>query len=651
MGDDGLGGLQKVGQAVANTLADKPIKRLMAQYPELTKTGILAVEYDHNRQKFYLGTTLGLWVLDLNAEQVAKYSEYRQLDIGYVNAVHIDNNGDVWFGSGGLGLMLLSGNKEVLIRFNEPQAPSAGLLGDYVTTLLRDGRNLWVGTRSNGLSRCQIQPLKCTTIEALSGQASHFNITSITKLRNGNIMYATRGGGAFEASHTGTQNVHFTVEQGLSSNIVLAIEEDSDGSVWLATAKGLSRLSQSRQEVVNYPIDELVGASQFNAHASTQNNTHLFFGGLQGVVRINKHTQMPTYNEHPLILGAKITEQQRTRVTNTNNALSVGPRSIVELDFALLDYALGTKEYEYRLNTHEPWQAIGTTHQFLLHHLSAGQYQIQVRSRDFAGRWQHSKPLFITVTPHWWQTTWFALAVFGSVFAVMWWWHTMRTQKLHQRNQGLLRLQELKQRTKEQERQHLSRELHDEIGQNLTACKLGLQMLNLQNDGTLIYKQVTGSVSLLDKIIMQTRDLTQSLRPPMLDELGLYAALSNYIADVKKRTAITISLNLEPDIESRISAHAELVFRVVQESVNNALKHAQATKIAVTISADNAVIILRVSDDGVGIDLKSIERCIRSGKHLGLLGMRERLHHVDGNLHIGAGQRNGCVITARIPFE
>lgn len=647
----GESSLVRINKGKLGEIPQEKFQRLQEHYPEIGKVGILAVDVDLERNKIYLGTTFGLWVIDLNTEQLLKLTSYRHTDIGYVNALHLDDNGDVWFGSGGQGLMLWSGNSQLLIGFNEHEVPNSGLLGDYVTTLLRDGRYLWVGTRSKGLSRCEIKPLKCQHIDALSNSESHFNVTAITKLSNGNIMFATRGGGVFEAAESGARVENFTQQHGLNSNIILAVEQDSDQSVWLATAKGLSRISRTREEIINYPIDELVGTPQFNAHASAQNDHVLLFGGLEGVIRINKHTSMPRDVERSLILHAKVKQQDHTLIARTDSPLSVGPKSIIELDFALLDYGVGTKDYEYRLNAQEPWQAIGATQQFLLHHLSSGHYQVQVRSRDYSGQWQYSEVLFITVNPHWWQTVWFALFMSVFIMSLLSYWHRSRTRRLHQRNQDLLRLQEIKHQAKEQERRHLSRELHDEIGQNLTACKLGLQMLNLQDDGTLMYRQVSGSVSLLDKIISQTRDLSQSLRPPMLDELGLYAALNKYFNDLQKRTSVEIRFYLQPDLEHRIAEQSELAFRVIQEGLNNALKHAQATHIDVTVSAVNEYLTLCISDNGVGIELHSVEQCIRSGKHLGLLGMRERLYQVKGDLQIGAGHNNGCTITARIPLK
>ncbi len=645
--------LVRMDQGSVQGISASRFQRLREQYPEITKVGILAVDFDTERNRLYLGTTVGLWAIDLNTEQLLKIARYRHTEIGYVNALHIDDKGDVWFGSGGLGLMLWSGKSQLLIGFNEHEMPNSGLSGDYVTTLQRDGRYLWVGTRSNGLSRCEIKPLKCEHLDSLSGSASHFNVTAIAKLSNGNIMFATRGGGVFELTNTSSStSLHkVTEEQGLNSNIILAVEEDSDGSVWLATAKGLSRLNPRRDDVVNYPIDELVGTPQFNAHASAQNEDALFFGGLEGVIRINKHTKMPADVEHSLLLNAKVKQEDKTLKFTTDSSLSVGPRSIIELDFALLDYGVGTKEYEYRLSAHEAWQAIGATQQFLLHHLSAGSYQIQVRSRDFTGRWQYSKPLLVKVNPHWWQTPWFVVILVCGALVTMWWWHKMRTQRLHQRNQDLLRLQALKQQAKEQERRHISRELHDEIGQNLTACKLGLQMLNLQQQSPDLCAQVAGSVSLLDKIISQTRDLTQSLRPPMLDELGLFAALDRYFIELQKRTNTRLCVYLQPDLESSINHHGELAFRVIQEAVNNALKHANASTIEVSATRVREHLVLTVADNGVGIELKDIEQCIRSGKHLGLLGMRERLYQVKGDLIINAGRHQGCKIKARIPLQ
>lgn len=627
-------------------------RHLLKRYPELGNIGVLATSYSAAHQRLYLGTVEGLWIADLRAGALTKYRRLNERNIGYVNALAVQPNGDVWFGSGGEGLMLLEHRNDLLIAFNAQPQSQHQLVGDYVTALELDQHHLWVGTRSNGLSRCTMRPVRCQHIDEMSTTTPHFNITAIRKLSSGAVAFTTRGGGLYEYNPATQAMLQVNEAVGLNSNITLSVEEDSDGSLWVSSSAGLSRINAERNGIYNYPINALVGLTHFNADSSAGDaQEHLYFGALEGVVQLTKGTDILQHHGKTLLLSGEVrNKEQMTSVAAGEGVNKVAPESVIKLEFALLDYLAGPKDYQYRLTQTQPWQSVGQGQQLLLHHLAAGYYQIQIRSRDHAGLWQYSAPLALRVDPYFWQTWWFQCLILVAGLSLIWWLHRRRTARLAQRNRDLVRLQQQKQHAREQERQHISRELHDEIGQSLTACKLSLQMQHSVTEDVNAKAKLAGTVALVEKIIHHTRDLTRSLRPPQLDDVGLFVALDNYLETLRDCSDVTLTSQWPSELTDAVQAHSELIFRVVQEAVNNALKHAQARSIHVSISYDTSAIEVEVRDDGCGIDSKERRARMSTGQHLGLLGMRERLYEVKGSLTVTSAAGKGCTVRARIPL-
>src|SRR5262249_38899646 len=178
----------------------------------------------------------------------------------------------------------------------------------------------------------------------------------------------------------------------------------------------------------------------------------------------------------------------------------------------------------------------------------------------------------------------------------------------------------------EQERKHISRELHDEVGRALTAINVNLAIL--QRDGAaeaaaLLSRKIADIGSLLVGAMDTVHRFARELRPAMLDELGLVPALRSYLKEYVHRTGLPLRFRGSIDGERLNAEQKTVLFRVVQESLTNVAKHAQASRIDVTLRAASNGIRMRVKDDGRGFPVDQ-KRSARAKKRLGLLGMRER---------------------------
>jgi signal transduction histidine kinase len=222
--------------------------------------------------------------------------------------------------------------------------------------------------------------------------------------------------------------------------------------------------------------------------------------------------------------------------------------------------------------------------------------------------------------------------------------------KLESAYEGIRSLATRLESAEEQERRRISHELHDELGQRLTAAKLNLQMLRQAEGAGPTAEGLGEAVGMIDGMIDQVRDISLSLRPPLLDEAGLVPALEHYLQTVAARSGTAIEFELLRELRSAPPEVSGVVFRVVQEAVNNALRHADANRIDVRLDPSPAAIVVEISDDGRGFDPEAARARARSGQHLGLLGMAERVRSAGGELDLQSEPGVGSTVRARVPL-
>ncbi len=198
----------------------------------------------------------------------------------------------------------------------------------------------------------------------------------------------------------------------------------------------------------------------------------------------------------------------------------------------------------------------------------------------------------------------------------------------------------------EAERRHLSRELHDQIGQALTALKINLQQARQDNQGD---PRLEESVGIVDHTLQQVRDIALDLRPSLLDDLGLVAALEWYVARHAQRTGLDGRFLADPEEINADPEIATACFRVAQEALTNIARHARAKRFSVELLQHAGGLQLVVRDDGVGFDPNRALRAASRGASLGLVGMRERVEHVGGRIVFESEPNGGVEVQVDFP--
>ncbi len=222
-------------------------------------------------------------------------------------------------------------------------------------------------------------------------------------------------------------------------------------------------------------------------------------------------------------------------------------------------------------------------------------------------------------------------------------------ESLTQYKDQLSRLNAYLQNATEQERISIAREIHDDLGQTLSALKMDLGWIGkrLSSDQGKIIEKIGEMKALIANTVQSVKRLCSDLRPGLLDDLGLAPALSWYTDQVNERSDFNIRLTIdlmEFDVNKDL---ATSIYRIVQESLTNVSRHAQAENVWISLVKDSESIVLKVQDDGTGIDMNTID-----GKQsFGIIGMRERVFAHDGKFEIIRRKERGTAIKAVFPLE
>jgi signal transduction histidine kinase len=225
--------------------------------------------------------------------------------------------------------------------------------------------------------------------------------------------------------------------------------------------------------------------------------------------------------------------------------------------------------------------------------------------------------------------------------------HARQRKEIEYTKNDLRRLSQRLVQLQEVERRSLSRELHDQVGQTMTA--LGIQLGNIENlrtkDERLFRQQLEDLKRLNADAMRNVRDLAMGLRPSMLDDIGLEAALQWQGREFSRHTGVPSKVQVMGSLDLLNDGQRTCIYRVVQEALTNCARHAKAHNVLVSVSTEDGNIDVIVRDDGIGFN------AAHAGGGLGLLGMRERVQALDGHLDISSRAQAGTTIRVQIPIS
>lgn len=219
-------------------------------------------------------------------------------------------------------------------------------------------------------------------------------------------------------------------------------------------------------------------------------------------------------------------------------------------------------------------------------------------------------------------------------------------EALRQSRQMLRHLVSYQERVREDERKRIAREIHDDLGQNLLALRIDVSMLHTRTGSAhpKLNERVGIALNHIDATMKAVRAAINNLRPTVLD-LGLNAAIEWQVQDFQRRSGIACELAMEDDFRLD-DDRATALFRILQESLNNVIRHAQASQVQIDLYRDGDKLIMTIADNGVGL----YPDCRRKANSFGLVGIQERINTLGGELEIDSGAERGTTLIVSLPL-
>lgn len=494
-----------------------------------------------------------------------------------------------------------------------------GLAGNYIRSIYEDNDGiLWIGTYESGLSR----------------------------LKDGKFT-------------------NYTTDKGLFSNGVFAILEDSRGNFWMSSNQGIYRTS--RQELNDFAEGRITkitptafGKSDgmLNAEcnggrqpsALKRSDGKLWFPTQDGVAIIDPEDVPFNPNPPPVVIesaflsGAKIDLKDKLEIQPSQGNLEI---RYTGLSFIKPEQS----RFRYKLEgLDENWIEAGTRREAYYPYLPPGKYTFHIIAANSDNVWnEDGARLEIIVHPAFYQTWWFSIFCVLAIAAIVFWLYRRRLAEAHRQKDAQQGFSRRLMDAHETERRRIAAELHDSLGQHLAMIK------NSAAFGVQTAKDLDDAKVHLDKISDQTvqaitevREISYNLRPYLLDRLGLTKAIQAMLKKIADNSELKINSEIET-IDGNFADEVEIsIYRIIQESINNILKHSGATKVDVLIKNDKRFVNIKITDNGKGFEV-NLQNQKQSG--FGLLGMRERVKMLGGIISIDAEIRKGTSILIRLESE
>jgi signal transduction histidine kinase len=396
-----------------------------------------------------------------------------------------------------------------------------------------------------------------------------------------------------------------------------------------------------------------VGASYYTAPAAATSDGKVWFMSQDGLSVVDPSRLTLNLLPPPVHVEQAIADGQIYDVSSpTGEQLRLQPLTRnLQIDYTALSLVAPEKmQFRYKLEGWDrEWQDVGTRRQAFYANLPPRSYRFQVIAANNSGVWNETgASLAFIVAPAYYQTAWFPVLVAAIALALVWGAHRVRLRIVEKHEREISALNERLMKAQEQERIRIAGELHDGVMQEMLAVTmmLGTAKRRIPDES----EARTTIDKIQEKMIRvgtDIRQLSHDLHPPALQEAGLPEAVRAYCEQFSESTHIPVACEADDRAHDLSRGAALALFRILQEALGNAAKHAHAKQITVRLSRSDDSVSLRVSDDGAGFDPSSLG----TSGGLGLIMMRERATQLNGKFEFESVPGRGTTITMTIPFR
>ncbi len=524
-------------------------------------------------------------------------------------------------------------------------ANDSNLLGPRIimTIVPRDEHSLWLGS-SHGLFLFNKETEEFFQYahnpkdpNSISGN----DVWVVLKDRLGQLWVGTWGGGLnLFNEKTGTFG-HYTINEGLPSNVIESILEDNSGDLWIATANGISHYDQNKKTFENFGLADGLADVDYEPNAAVKSSDgKLFFGGSHGVVSFYPDAMKREHIAAPLAITAlRIGGKLRFGEVLNAGAVSLDhDENDPSIEFSKLDYLDPSgKQYEYMLEgIDKNWIYSGSRNIAYYTNVDPGNYTFRFRTKDDSA---HTYSATIIITPPFWQRRWFeAGVVLLSLFIVGFLLQRRITKRKEFQDQLEL--------ATENERIELAGELHDGPLQDLFGARFLLDPLIGKEKPDLNAGKLD---VLLKKVRDDLRTLTGELQIPRF-ESGFAEELDVFCARFEERhPAIKVVKNIYREIAPLPRKTEQNLFRIFRTAIANIAKHANASQIEVAFVTTQDYVTLTIRDNGDGFTVPQDFGTLVKSKHYGLFLMHSYASAINAKCSVLSKPRKGTTVEVVVP--
>jgi signal transduction histidine kinase/ligand-binding sensor domain-containing protein len=580
----------------------------------------------------YTKSGLARWTQD----RFVKQDDLTGLPWDRVNAVLEDRSGTLWLGIQDGGVMRVrEGGATHLTR-------KQGLADDSVAALFEDRQGrIWVGTVRNGVTR--ISGGQMTSWSTRDGLGAN-HVKAFHEDAAGTLWVGTHGGGLsrFKDGRFAT----ISARQGLYNDNIFQILEDDDGHLWMNCNTGIWRTSMSQLNEVADGRRTAVESFAYLAGWKMRDGS-LWFPTTKGIVAIDprdRDVEVPRV----VIEGMTINGEPVT----TDGPVRVGPGpGNLEIQYTGLSWNRPhAVKFRFRLvGLDRDWTDVGARRTAYYSHLPPGSYTFAVTADNGDGVWNASgQTLALLVLPPFYQTWWFRSGVGLGLVALIclsWRYRVAQMTRAQAAQQAFSR-QLIE--SQERERKRIAAELHDSLGQNLLVVKNRAMLGALSRQDEEGKKQFNEIGATVAQTLEEVRSISYNLRPHHLDQLGLTTTVCAMVDKMAGSSGIQMSCDVD-DIDGVFPPADEItVYRIIQESLNNVVKHSRAVEAHVAVHCHEHLVQVTIRDNGQGFASSASTARMVDGGGFGLKGLAERVQMLGGVHTIESEPGRGTTVTVRL---
>jgi len=627
---------------------------------DTTSLGNNNISYIYRDKKNYMwiGTRGGS--LDKYEPETQRFTHFYDFDgKGFTTSGIIeDKEENLWVGLSNGGIRVFDKNRNLKKKYFYAENSSENFSNLRIYKIYQDSKGyIYIGT-DQGLAMLEPKTDSIIFYRINANDTNTINsnrVFSISEDKTGFLWVVTADEGLnrFE-THTKIFK-HVSIDREFNLKRPYGIQQDNNGNLWIQDIMSLTMFNPDNELSINYSLKEgIQGRFFYNNSSFKSKDGEMFFGGTKGFtsfypdsIRINKNipaivlTDFRIFNKE-VKLDTSITEKKMITISYKENFFS--------FDFASLDYTSPEKnQHAYILEgIDKDWNNVGNVRTANYTDIEPGEYTFKVKGSNNDGVWnEEGTSINIIITPPWWQTWWFKSCGAVLILMTFGFGFKSRLNKLKKEKQAQEDYSRKLLASQEEERKRIANELHDSIAHDILILKNNAEiaMKNTKEEETKSALNEISEQSLLT--LNDVRTISYNLHPQQIESLGLTKAIKSMIDKVSKSTKVNFIADLDNIDKIFPEVNEVYIYRIIQEAINNIIKHSDSSEAIIKISANNGSVSILISDNGKGFDLsKHLTK-----NSLGLSGISERVKMLGGTISINSGKAEGTLLKISIPVS